>query len=84
MKLSAELPTVVDAYQTKRQDIAQYAVALKQAGGYQDYETRLAWDVLRAVMGTTWICSLYEKYDCHDPQIETLAKKALRTVVDLD
>lgn len=81
MKLDAELETVVARYRDRQDAIERYALKLREQGGYQDYETRLAWDMLKAIMGTTYICDLYDRYHCHDSHIDTLAKRALRMVL---
>lgn len=81
MKLNAELETVVAQYRDRQDAIERYALRLKEQDGYQDYATRLAWDVLKAVMGTAYICDLYDRYHCDDSHIDTLAKRALRMVL---
>ena len=80
MKLKAELNTVIKALQGIKHLIPEHVELVKREGRYKDLETRIAWDCLRAVMGTKWICSLYDRYDCNDDHITTLAKKALKTV----
>jgi hypothetical protein len=78
MKLQAELDTVIEAIKRRKEEVITYAAKLKESGSYKDYDTRLAHDVLRGVMGTSWICGLYDKYDCNDTHITTLGKQALK------
>lgn len=78
MKLKNEVKTVSEKYQQRKTDIETYAKELKKAGGYKDFETRLAHDVIKGIMGTTYICDLYDKYQCNDTHIKTLSITALK------
>ena len=80
MKLKDELPCVVAKLEKIKDKIPPYAEELRTNGEYKDFNTRLSWDCLRAVIGSSGICELYEKYDCNDTHIDTLAKRALRAV----
>jgi hypothetical protein len=80
MKLQSELNNVIEKLTVIKDRIPQYAEELKNNEGYNNFETRLAWDCLRAVMGTSTICDWYKKYDCNDMHITSLAKKALKAV----
>lgn len=80
MKLKAELNEVVRKMEGIKEKIELHAEWLKKNGGYKDFETRLAWDALRAVVGSDTICKWYRDYDCNDKHIDTLAKQALRQV----
>lgn len=80
MKLKAELNEVVRRMEEVKEKIELHAEWLKKNGGYKDFETRLAWDVLRAVVGSDTICKWYKDYACNDKHIDTLAKRALRQV----
>lgn len=84
MKLRNELPDVVRAFETIKQQIPAHVERVKKAGGYKDLETRIAWDLLYATKGTTWICKLYDKYNCNDNHISTLAKRALRQIYPIN
>jgi len=77
MKLQPELDFVVEKFKQIK-NLEEYAAQLKKCGDYNDFETRLAWDCLRATIPTETICSWYDKYDCHDNHITTLAKTALK------
>ena len=85
MKLKKELNGLIDNYQAlPAGSIEGYSEALRDEGGYKDFETRLAWDLLRIVKGTSWICNLYDQYGCNDKHITTLAKAALRAVYKIE
>lgn len=51
---------------------------LQEKGGYKDYETRFAWDVLRKLVTTFEICDWYDRYSCNDRHITALAIAACR------
>lgn len=80
MKLQNELNTVIKALQGIKHLIPEHVELVKREGNYKDLETRIARDCLRAAMGTKWICDLYDRYDCTDDHIDTLARQALRQV----
>ena len=77
MKLAAELDYVVEKFKQIK-SLEEYAENLKKSGHYNDFETRLAWDCLRATVPVEVRYSWYEKYGCNDEHITTLAKKALK------
>ena len=77
MKLAQELDFVVEKFK-RIENLEEYADALKKSGNYNDFETRLACDCLRAAVKSETICDWYEKYNCHDTHIATLAKAALK------
>lgn len=79
MKLAQELDYVVEKFRQIR-NLEDYATNLKASGDYNNFETRLSWDCLRATVPSSVICSWYEKYECTDAHITTLAKKALKIV----
>lgn len=62
----------------KRYNLQEYTNKLKASKEYKDFETRLSWDVIRAACGTSYLCSLYQKYGANDSHITTLAKKAIK------
>lgn len=78
MKLQKELPIVIETFNKHLEKITEYAAVLKESGDYNDFNTRLAFDCLRAFIGTKTICELYDKYNCHDSHIKTLGIKALK------
>ena len=78
MKLQKEFEYVKKQLEKHLENIKDYAPKLKESGDYKDFETRLAWDCLRAFIGTKTICKWYEQYDCNDKHITTLGKKVLK------
>lgn len=78
MKLQKEFDYVLDQFTKNIESIKDYAPKLKESGNYKDYEIRLAWDCIRAFVGSGTICLWYEVYNCNDSHITTLAKKALK------
>lgn len=78
MKLQNEMNYVTEQFKKIKDKIKPYAEKLKAAGGYNDFETRLAWDCLHAVVPCNVICSWYDKYNCNDSHITTLAKVVLK------
>lgn len=77
MKLAPELDYVVEKFKQIR-NLEDYAETLKASGDYKDFETRLAWDCLRLTVPSSTICEWYDKYNCNDNHITTLAKTALK------
>ena len=77
MKLAPELDFLVEKFKQIR-NLESYAEELKKSGNYNDFETRLAWDCLRLTVPSSTICEWYEKYNCNDTNITTLAKAALK------
>lgn len=79
MKLEKELNFVVERFK-KISNLEEYAEWLKANGEYENFDNRLAWDCLHKAVGSEIICEWYEKYNCNDTHIGTLARKALRIV----
>jgi hypothetical protein len=84
MKLQNELNGLIEKLETIKTKIPPYAEQLKNTGGYKNFENRLAWDCLHAVVPVSVICEWYTKYDCNDEHISTLARKALNVVLRID
>ena len=80
MKLQKEYEYVKKQFEEHLENIKDYAPKLRESGDYKDFEVRLAWDCLRAFVGTGTICLWYERYGCNDKHITTLGKKALRVL----
>lgn len=78
MKLRNELDFVKEKFAEHTEMIKNHVSYLKRHGEYSDLDTRLAWDCLRAFVGTRTICKWYDKYDCNDNHITTLGKRALK------
>ena len=80
MKLKNEVPEMKCRFSAILEKIKEYAPALAARGGYNDFITRLSWDVLRACYKNAEICEWYEKYNCTDVHITTAARAALLSV----
>ena len=78
LKLSPELQPLVEKIRRHALWFQQYGKQLREKGGYKDYETRFAWDVLRKVMTVGEICDWYDKYGCNDHHITALAIAACK------
>ncbi len=76
MKLSKELEHVKERF-VKLKNVVEYAKNLKENGTYNDFATRLSWDIGHAAFTTREICDWYDKYGCNDSHITTLFKRAL-------
>lgn len=83
MKLQNELENTIKKFESIKHLIPKQVEYLKQEGKCKDLETRLAWDCLRATIGSSQICEWYDKYNCNDSHITTLAKRALKEVYPL-
>lgn len=77
MKLKSELPFIREKF-ALIPNLPEYAKELKAKGNYRSFETRLAWDCLRATISSEIICDWYKKYDCNDDHITTAAKAVLK------
>ena len=80
MKLKNESSEMVRRFSGILENIKDYAPTLAARGGYNDFITRLSWDVLRACYKSAEICEWYEKYNCDDAHITTAARAALLAV----
>lgn len=77
MKLKSELDYTVSQFKRIR-NLESYAENLKATGNYKDFGTRLAWDCIHATIPSEIVCGWYDKYNCNDDHITTMAKAALR------
>ena len=77
MKLKSEIPYVRERF-SKIKNLQEYAVSLKANGNYKDFGTRLAWDCIRATIPSETVCGWYDKHNCNDDHITTLANAVLR------
>lgn len=83
IKLQPELEMVCAEYRKQVVGIKAHSQWLKdnkEQAGYKDYEVRLVHDIISTIMGPAWICSMYDKYNCHDTHIGALSREALRRV----
>ena len=79
MKMSkASYNTVLKAFETNKEKIENYIPKLKEAGGYKDFNTRLAFDCARAFLDLGWACSLYDTEDLNDTHLKTAYITALK------
>lgn len=79
MKLKNELRYIRERFSLIT-NLSEYAANLKANGDYQDFGTRLAWDCIRATIPSEIVCGWYDKYNCNDSHITTVAKVALREI----
>lgn len=77
MKLKSEIPYVRERF-GKIKNLQEYAASLKANGNYKDFGTRLAWDCIHCSIPSETVCGWYDKYNCNDDHITTLAKAVLR------
>jgi len=84
MKLQAELENVTNRFKEIQGKIIPYAKQLKMSNNYKDFETRLAWDCLHTTFKSSEICNWYDKYNCTDEHITTLAKQALKKIYPIN
>lgn len=80
MKLQNELEHVVKTFEAKKDAILEHKAFLIKEQSYKNLEVRLAWDCLRAFVGTAYITMLYDKYNAVDNHITTLGVRALKDV----
>lgn len=80
MKLKNELPKIEKAFAENLEQIKAYIPRLKADGQYHSFENRLAFDCLRAFIGTETMCSWYDLYDCNDTHIGTAGRAALKNL----
>lgn len=81
MKLQKEYDSLLPVWNRNSTAIKGYAEKLKEQHNYNNYEKRLAWDILRFTVPVGIICSWYDEYNCTDEHITTLAIKLLHTVL---
>jgi len=77
-KLRPELEPLTEKIQRHELRLQQYGEQLREKGGYKDYETQFAWDVLHKVMMTFEIHRWYDEYGCNDQDITALAIAACK------
>lgn len=78
MRLRNEIEYVTEQFRKIEDKITPYAEKLKEKGGYVNFEERLAYDCLCAVVPCSIICQWYDKYNCNDTHISILAKTVLK------
>ena len=79
MKMSKQsYATILKAFDENKEKIEGYIPRLKEAGGYNDFNTRLAFDCARAFLDLGWACSLYEAEGLNDTHLKTAYVSALK------
>ena len=78
LKLQNEYEFVKGVFTKNIKDIKKYAPLLKEKGQYNNFERRLTWDCLKALIGYQTITEWYYKYDCNDNHIYALGSKVLK------
>lgn len=79
MKMSKQsYATILKAFDENKEKIESYIPQLKDAGGYNDFNTRLAFDCARAFLDLGWACSLYEAEGLNDTHLKTAYVSALK------
>lgn len=78
LKLYPELESLTEKIRRHALWFQQYGKQLREKGGYKDYEVRFARDVLRKLVTTFEICEWYDRYDCDDRHITSLAIAACK------
>ncbi len=81
MILKNELQPLIERMKKlDRNSVIKYAEDVKKSKAYKDFEVRISNDVLKATTKTSVICGWYNKYNCNDKHITTLAKAATKAV----
>lgn len=81
MKLQAEMPKFTTWLKDNEEIIRRYAEDLLiNDKEWKDYNIRLSCDLVRACFKTSGLCSFYDKYNCHDSHITTLALAGVKAV----
>lgn len=84
MKLQKELKPLINDFNKIKDQIPAHVKKVKQDNNYKDLEVRIAYDCLRTVRSPQDICQWYDKYNCNDEHITTLAKRALKEVYKIE
>lgn len=81
MKLENEKQFVLN--QMRKLDaekVKAYAAQVKASGDFKNFETRIVNDIIKAVIPVYTLCNWYEKYNCNDSHITTLAKSCVNEI----
>ena len=81
MKLQAELSRYIDIIDQHKAEIIYHAEYLRQNKDYKSFNVRFCCDVIRACFGTAEMCKWYDKYNCHDSHITTLAIAGIKATL---
>ncbi len=77
MELQNELNYIIERFKGLK-DVKEYAEKLKKFGKYDDFLTRLCWDIARASIPFEIRNSWYDKYNCDDTDFTELYISALK------
>lgn len=82
MILSKEIPYVTEKMKelSSTHDLVKYVEDVRESGNYKVLKNRVAYDLIRAACGSTYLCELYDKYGCNDSHITTLALKCVDNI----
>ena len=77
MKLLAEFDKALKLYEEKypTQKVQNHKDYLRTCKSVHNIDTRLAHDMIHGIYGSSGLCELYNKYNCNDSHISTLAMK---------
>ncbi len=80
MKAAAIYPEIFkrfsDFKKSRADEWNRYAFDVKEGHRYNDFLTRISWDLLHLCFNSVEICSWYEKYEIGDKHITTAVRKA--------
>lgn len=80
--LKEDYNTIVKAFEDNFEKVQSHYNHIKENGKYSVLENRVAWDCLRAFVGSSWICNQYDK-GLNDTHITTASVKALKSILEL-
>ena len=83
MKMSKEdYNAMFDVFQYNAETIEGHYNFVKSSGKFKVLENRVAWDCLKAFLGSSWISAQYDK-GLNDSHITTASVKALKSTLGL-
>lgn len=68
----------INTNEVLRRSFKNHVAMVKEKKEYKNLEKRIAWDIMHYRVGTRKICEWYNKYQCNDSHITTLALKCFR------
>ena len=81
MKLENELNYVVDRMKLLDSNkVLEYKKQLEESKDFKVFDIRLSNDILKACVPINTICEWYDKYNCNDTHITTLAIKSCKVL----
>lgn len=73
---------ILVAFQNNAEKVKEYYEFIKSSGKFKVVEERVAWDCLRAFMGTSFALEQYNK-GLNDTHIKTACVKALKQIIEV-